>query len=170
MSGESLAFERDIAVRPEDIDQLGHVNNVTYVRWIQDMAVAHWTAIAPEADQKKLLWIVLRHEIDYKQPAFAGQKLIGRTWVGKASRLKFERHTEFLRKDDRALLAKARTIWCPVDPSTTRPVQVSPEVRALFAQKPDAVEKLSRDVPTRFGGDHKCSPAARQSPITRLIA
>ncbi len=126
-------FELPIPVEPADIDELGHVNNVTYVRWVQDAAVAHWRARAPAADQARLFWVVLRHEIDYKQPARLGDTLIARTWVGAASRLKFERHTEVLRESDGRLLAKARTLWCPIDAATGKPSPVSPEVRASFS-------------------------------------
>jgi acyl-CoA thioester hydrolase len=131
----SKAFELPILVEPDDIDQLGHVNTVTYVRWVQDIAVAHWKSAAPEADRKKLLWVVIRHEIDYKQPAFQGEQLVARTWVGHASRLKFERHTEFIRASDGALLAKARTIWCPIDAVTAKPVEVSSELRSIFSRQ-----------------------------------
>ncbi len=127
------AFEMAMAVEPGDIDALGHVNNVTYLRWVQDVAVAHWTAFAPAADQAKLVWVVLRHEIDYKQPARLGDRIVARTWVGHATRVRFERHTELLRASDRALLAKALTLWCPIDPSTGKPASVSSEVRAQFS-------------------------------------
>ena len=133
MTEAAGAFERRIQVEPADIDQLGHVNNVTYLRWVQDIAVAHWTAVASTEAQKKFLWVVLRHEIDYKQPAFLGDELIVRTWVGEATRLKFERHTEFSRAKDSRLVAKARTVWCSVDPTTGRPIEVSPQVRAAFS-------------------------------------
>lgn len=126
-------FEMPISVGSSDIDQLGHVNNVRYVRWVQDAAVAHWRAAAPAADQEKLLWVVLRHEIDYIRPAFAGDQLIARTWVGQATRLKFERLTEFIRASDGTRIAKARTIWCPIDVLTTKPVEVSGEVRKIFS-------------------------------------
>ena len=126
-------FELVLAVEAADIDELGHVNNVTYLRWVQDAAVAHWRAAAPPADQARLLWVVLRHEIDYKQAAYAGEKLIARTWVGNATRLRFERHTEILRAADRTLLAKALTVWCPIDAHTGRPTAVSLEVRESFS-------------------------------------
>lgn len=126
------SFELTIQVEPADIDQLGHVNNVNYLRWVQDVAAAHWNAVAPDADKKKLLWIVLRHEIDYKQPTFAGEVLIARTWVGEATRLRFERHTEFIRVADGRTVAKARSFWCPINAVTGRPVGVSPEARASF--------------------------------------
>src|SRR4051812_36162596 len=129
----SAEFEIPISVQPADIDELGHVNNIVYLRWVQEAAIAHWRAIAPAADQEKLLWIVLRHEIDYRQAAHLGDAAIVRTWVGGASRLKFERHTEVLRAADGVLLAKALTIWCPIDAHSGRPSPVSPEVRAIFS-------------------------------------
>jgi acyl-CoA thioester hydrolase len=133
MGPATQAFEIALPVEPADLDQLGHVNNVTYLRWVQEAAVAHWTAVAPAADQAKIKWLVLRHEIDYLQPAFLGDGIIARTWVGSASRVRFERFTELLRAGDRTLLAKARTMWCPIDAQRHRPVAVSAEVRARFS-------------------------------------
>ena len=135
-------FEITVRVRPEDIDELGHVNNVHYLRWVQDAAVAHWKALAPREDQDRLLWVVLRHEIDYKHAAKAGDELIARTWVGESTRIAFERLTEIRRSADGQVLAKARTLWCPIDAKTRRPVQVGPRVREIFSspvrQKPEA--------------------------------
>jgi acyl-CoA thioester hydrolase len=133
-------FEVAIAVELSDIDRLGHVNNVSYVRWVQDAAVAHWTAVAPFADQEKLIWVVLRHEIDYKSPAYFEDEIIARTWVGSASWVRFERFTELLRAQDRNVLAKARTLWCALDAGTGRPTSVSPTVRALFSVSDDTLE------------------------------
>jgi acyl-CoA thioester hydrolase len=126
-------FELAISVKPEDIDELGHVNNVSYVRWVQDVAVAHWRSAAPAEDQAKLLWVVVRHEIDYKQAAFLGDAILARTWVGGATRITFERHTELVRSSGRSLLAKARTLWCPIDARSGKPTAVSQEVRARFS-------------------------------------
>ena len=139
MSADSGAFELNITVGPGDIDELGHVNNVVYLRWVQDAAVAHWTAIAPAADQQRLLWVVVRHEIDYKQPAFLGDPIIAKTWVGNARRIKFERHTEILRARDRAVLARALTFWCPIDTHTGKLTNVSAEVKALFSRDASSV-------------------------------
>ena len=126
-------FELPITVQPADIDELGHVNNVTYVRWVQDVATAHWQAAATAADQAALAWVVLRHEIDYKRAAHLDDQVLARTWVGAASRLRFERHTELLRAADGKLLARARTLWCPIDRQTGKMTDVSPAVRARFA-------------------------------------
>ena len=61
-----------------------------------------------------------RHEIDYKHPARPGDRLIARTWVGPPSAATFERHTEILRARDDRLLARARSLWCPVHPASGR--------------------------------------------------
>ena len=148
MSSSSQAFEIVWAVKPADLDQLGHVNNVTYVRWVQDVAVAHWQAVAPAADQEKVRWIVLRHEIDYLQPAFAGDEIVARTWVGSASRVRFERFTELVRAGDGTRLAKARTMWCPIDAQRHRPVAVSAEVRARFS----IAETVRSPIPVQAAG------------------
>src|ERR1035441_3759580 len=132
MSNAAEPYELLIPVEPADIDELGHVNNVTYLRWVQEAAVAHWTAAAPAADQAKLVWVVVRHEIDYQHPALLGDRIVARTWVGTATRIRFERHTELLRESDRRVLARARTLWCPVDARTGKPAAVSAEVRAVF--------------------------------------
>ena len=131
MSVES--FELPIQVQPADIDRLGHVNNVVYLRWVQDVAVAHWRAAATAAQQAEVLWVVLRHEIDYRHPARLGDGIIARTWVGTATRRAFERHTEILRAGDRRLLARARTLWCPIDPGTGKPKRVGDDVRERFS-------------------------------------
>ena len=126
-------MERIVPVAPEDIDPLGHVNNVVYLRWAQDVAVAHWQAGAPAGAQERLIWVVLRHEVDYKHPARLGDEVKVRTWVGTASRFRFERLTEMTRVQDGRLLARVRTLWCPLDRQTGRPTEVGPEVRALFS-------------------------------------
>ena len=138
MSDVPQAFEMAIAVEPADIDALGHVNNVVYLRWVQDIAIAHWQAAASAADKAKLLWIVVRHEIDYKQPARLGNGSLARTWGGAATRIKLERHTELRRASDGVLLAKALTVWCPIDAVTGKLANVSPEVRAVFSTSKEA--------------------------------
>ncbi len=131
--GSTDPFELPLPVQRADIDGLGHVNNTVYLRWVQDVAVAHWEFLAPKEAQDEIVWVVLRHEIDYKHPARAEDGIVARTWVGRASGLSFERHTEILRESDRRLLARARTLWCPVDPRTGRPRRVPEKLRRLFS-------------------------------------
>src|SRR6266705_2942457 len=151
----SSDFEMVVPVVAADIDEQNHVNNTVYLRWIQDVATAHWRAIASRQVQDTIGWIVLRHEIDYKAPATLGDEILLRTWVGKASRLTFERFTEIRRKSGRSnaepssgeidppqdgfavannqVLAQARTVWVPIDVRTGKPARVSADVRARFS-------------------------------------
>ena len=126
-------FEISVAVMPADIDEQNHVNNTVYLRWVQEVATAHWQGIASSEAQGEIAWVVLRHEIDYKAPACIDDEIVLRTWVGKATRLTFERFTEILRRSDGQLLSKARTLWCPTNAQTGRPVRVPLEVREQFS-------------------------------------
>jgi acyl-CoA thioester hydrolase len=129
----SIVFEMTVPVLPGDIDEQNHVNNTVYLRWVQDVATAHWQAIASSVAKEAIGWVVVRHEIDYKTPATLDDEIVLRTWVGKATRLTFERFTEIRRKSDRQLLSTARTLSCPINTQTGRPVRVSAEVRAQFS-------------------------------------
>jgi len=124
------AYELTFLVGAADLDERAHVNNVVYVRWVQDAAAAHWTVLAPEGALAQLAWVALRHEIDYLSPAMLGDEIAVRTWVGVAHGLSFERFTEIRRRADGRLLSSARTVWCPVDARTGKPQRVSAEVRA----------------------------------------
>ena len=128
-------FEIQLIVTADDIDELNHVSNVVYVRWVQEVAVAHWQALASEEAQRKVVWVVLRHEIDYKTPAVVGDDLIIRTWVGRVTGITFERHTEMVRLPDERLLASARTVWCPISTETGRPTRVGAEIREQFSSR-----------------------------------
>ena len=122
-----------IAVQPADIDRQNHVNNTVYVRWIQEVATAHWNAYAPMPARDAIGWVVLRHEVDYKSPACLDDEIVLRTWVGQATRVTFERFVEVLRQGDRQLFARARTQWVPINPVTGKPTRVPPEIRARFS-------------------------------------
>jgi acyl-CoA thioester hydrolase len=135
-SDRTTPFEMVIRVEPADIDVLGHVNNIVYLRWVQDIAVAHWRAVASAEHRAELHWMVIRHEIDYKRAAVLDDEILVRTWIGAAEGLRFERLTEMYRDNERDLLARARTLWCPIDAKTGRPRRVPPEVRSQFSADP----------------------------------
>lgn len=134
-------FEIKIKVLDTDIDENGHVNNVVYLRWVQDAAAAHWKSLATGEQQQIYLWVVRRHEIDYLQAADLKDEITGVTWVGEASGLAFERHTEILRSSDRKLLAKARTLWIPINSKTGKPARVDQDVRRRFSYSGHSEEK-----------------------------
>ena len=126
------AFERSFTARPADIDELGHVNNAAWVRWIQDMATSHWQAVAPPEHVEAYVWVVTRHEIDYLRAVGPGETVTGRTWVAEAPRgARFDRHVEFTGADGKPRV-RAKTTWAIVDKASGRPVRVPPEVAGPF--------------------------------------
>lgn len=125
-----MKFSHSFPVSAADIDEQGHVNNVAYVRWIQDVAVAHWFSMATEEIRAKYTWVVTRHEIDYKKQAFEAEEIIVETWVGKPTRISWERFTEIKRGE--SLLVKARSVWCLIDRETLKPTRITAELKEIF--------------------------------------
>ncbi len=127
-----MAFELSITAAPADIDELGHVNNAAWVRWIQDIATAHWDAVAPAAHRESYIWVVTRHEIDYLRAVGPGETVIGRTWVPDPPRgARFDRHVEFVGEDGKPRV-RARTTWAMIDRESGRPLRVPAEVAEPF--------------------------------------
>ncbi len=125
-----MKFSHSFRVAAEDIDAQGHVNNVAYVKWIQDVAVAHWFSATTEAEREKYIWMVTRHEIDYKKQAFENEEITATTGVGEPTRISWERLTEIRRGEN--LLVKARSVWCLIDRKTLKPTRITAELKALF--------------------------------------
>ena len=125
-------FELRITAAPEDIDELGHVNNAAWVRWIQDVATAHWEAVASPQHQDAYFWVVVRHEIDYLRAVGPGETVTARTWVPEPPRgARFDRHMEFVGDDGKARV-RAKTTWAIVEKASGRPIRVPAEVAAPF--------------------------------------
>ena len=126
------SFEMHITATEADVDELGHVNNAVWVRWIQDVATAHWEAVAPAEHKRAFLWVVVRHEIDYLRAVFPGETVTARTWVPEPPRgARFDRHIEFAGEDGRPRV-RSRTTWAMIDRATGRPLRVAAEVAAPF--------------------------------------
>ena len=125
-----VEYEHSFTVTAGDIDQQGHVNNVRYVQWIQDVAVAHWRDLATPEQLSGVTWVVLRHEIDYLRPAFEGEELTARTWVGRAWAARSERFTEVRRGGE--ILVRAKSVWCALDAKTFRPRRIDGDIKEKF--------------------------------------
>jgi acyl-CoA thioester hydrolase len=114
-----------------DIDELGHVNNAVYLRWVQAVAVAHWQAVARAEDRDSFIWVVSRHEIDYRTAVLEGEMVLVTTWVGTPTGARFDRHVEIIGEDGK-LRARALTIWALLDARTRRLLRVPADVAAPF--------------------------------------
>lgn len=127
-----MTFTRAFIAAPADIDELGHVNNAVWVRWIQEVAVAHWEAAARAEDVAAYVWVVTRHEIDYRGNLGVGETVVAETWVPNPPKgARFDRHMRFVGADGR-MKVEAVTTWAMLDRATGRLVRVRPEVAAPF--------------------------------------
>lgn len=125
-------YTTSITAGPDDIDVLGHVNNAVWVKWIQDVAVAHWDAVAPPAHRDAYIWVVTRHEIDYRGNVSAGETVTAETWVEQPPRgARFDRHMRFTGTDGKVRV-EAKTTWALLDRATGRLLRVPAEVAKPF--------------------------------------
>jgi acyl-CoA thioester hydrolase len=126
-------FRLDFEPTAADIDENGHVNNVVYLRWAQDLGVAHWRSLAPPEAQAAWAWIALRHEVDYRRELKPGEIARGRTWVAEAAQ--GPRFDRFIRLDhpDGQMCAQVHTTWVLIEQATGRPRRVPDWITGMFA-------------------------------------
>ena len=126
-------FARDFEPRPADIDDNGHVNNVVYLDWAQQLAIGHWRACAPAEAQATWAWVALRHEVDYRRALLPGETARARTWVSDTT--EGPRFDRFVRIDgpDGAMCAQVVTTWVLVEQATGRPRRVPDWITGMFA-------------------------------------
>lgn len=125
-------FTLSITAGPNDIDILGHVNNAVWVAWIQDIAGAHWAALATPEEQETLIWVVTRHEIDYRGNVREGETVTAETWIPEPPRgARFNRHVRFLGPDGKVRV-EAVTTWALIDQASGRLLRVPPELGDRF--------------------------------------
>lgn len=126
-------FVVPLDVRPEHIDENGHVNNVVYVGWLQEVGTAHWNARFDAETRAKWSWVALRHEIDYLrgiEPGATG--VVARTWVGDPQGPRFNRYVRIEDGEGR-LCAQGLSEWCLVEAKTLRPARIPAEMLAPFS-------------------------------------
>jgi acyl-CoA thioester hydrolase len=129
----SPIHKKTFVVPQTAIDENGHVNNVAYVQWMQDVAVEHYASIGGiQAQGPDATWVVRSHSIEYFRPAFAGEEIEIRTWVENIQRVRSMRKYEFVRKSDGKTLVKGETDWVFVDVKSGRPLAIPQEVVDVF--------------------------------------
>jgi acyl-CoA thioester hydrolase len=132
---QAPTFRLRFTVADGEIDSLGHASNIAYVRWIQDAAVGHSTAVGLDFEAYQRLgavFVVVRHEIDYLRSALRGDLVEARTWISSVMAAKCIRSTELARVADGAPLARSQTAWGFIEIASGRPRRIPEEVRAAF--------------------------------------
>ena len=127
-----MKFTRTFTAAPEHIDVMGHVNNAVWVGWVQDMATAHWDALAAPDHARAYVWLVVRHEIDYRGNIGPGESVTGETWIpGEPKGATSLRRVDF-RNAAGKVIVSAATTWAMLDRASLRPVRVRAEILAPF--------------------------------------
>lgn len=131
----AIPYTVPIGVEESDIDFMGHVNNASYLKWVQDAVIDHWRAIAPADAVAEHLWVALKHEITYRKPTFLGDEVFATVLLEKVQGARAFYQTVIRRGEE--VLAEVKSSWCCVDAATLRPA------------------RLARDVIRRFFPDHE---------------
>ena len=124
-------FSKTIKVKSEEIDNLDHVNNVVYVKWVNDIAVEHWTTVATQKLLDTYDWFMIKHTLEYKGAALLGDVVKIITQVGRATNVRYERLIEIRNAVTDQLLVKSISDWCAVD-KQGKPQRISDELRSVF--------------------------------------
>ncbi len=127
-------FEQNILITNKEIDENEHVNNVMYVQWMNDIAIAHSSNVGDTvAYQRKnnYMWVAKSHTIDYIRSAYEGDTVSIKTWASEYKKTATLREYEFYNQKNE-LLAKAKTVYVFLNFSTLRPTKIPEEVASLY--------------------------------------
>ena len=136
-------YDHKHVVLPEEIDTLGHVNNVNYLNWMLAAAVAHSSANGwPAARYREIAaaWVVRSHHIEYLQPAFAGEEIVAHTWISSFNKVTSLRKYKVTRPKDGVTLATGETLWAFIGLKPYQPRRLPPELVEAFVLVPSGDE------------------------------
>jgi len=123
-------YEYDIDVAEEDIDEMGHVNNAVYLKWVQSAVLNHWRRLAPKEAVSAHLWVALKHEISYRRPAFLNDHIMIQVVLEQLLGARAFYKTMISRGSD--VLAEVESCWCCLDSVTKKPVRLARDIVARF--------------------------------------
>jgi acyl-CoA thioester hydrolase len=131
MTASATTFhEYPIAITPDDIDHMGHVNNAVYLKWVQAAVVSYWERVAPPEAVARHLWVALKHEITYRRPAFLDDGVIAEVVAESAQGARAFFSTLIKRGEE--VLAEVKSSWCCLDAATKRPARLAKDVIDRF--------------------------------------
>ncbi len=127
-------FDFPIDVADGDIDDMGHVNNAVYLRWVQTAVLRHWRRFAPREAVATRLWVALGHDIRYRRPALPHDHVVVRLLLEKLDGAKAFYRARIDRGDQ--TLAEIKSCWCCLDSVSKRPVRLARDIVARFLPLP----------------------------------
>lgn len=126
-------FEYPITIKEIDIDENGHVNNISYLKWVQEVAIAHWNSVSNTNMRTNYVWVVSRHEIDYLKSAYLHSNLLAKTWVIEPEGARSQRYVTVYDIDSNTIIAKVITTWYLLDATTKKPKRIEADVISAFS-------------------------------------
>jgi acyl-CoA thioester hydrolase len=130
MPGTALPYDFTVDVATDDIDFMGHVNNASYLKWVQAAVISHWQALAPVEAVAGHLWVALKHEITYRKPAFLDDDVVATVLLEKVQGARAFYDTVIRRGGE--VLAEVKSSWCCLDAATLRPARLAQGVIDRF--------------------------------------
>lgn len=127
---DAIPHRYSIGIEPDDIDFMGHVNNASYLKWVQAAVQDHWRALAPAEAVARHLWVALKHEIIYRKPTFLEDDVIATVLLEKVQGARAFYETVIRRGEE--VLAEVKSSWCCLDAATLRPARLAREVVQRF--------------------------------------
>ena len=125
-------YEQILQVKPNDLDELNHVNNVRYIEWVNDVAKSHWTKLATQDMLQNYFWVLINHHITYKSQAVLNDNILLKTFVKSSEGVMSTRIVEIYNNDTQKLLVTSETKWCFMDAKTKKPARITSEIINLF--------------------------------------
>ena len=125
-------FEKLVTVTKDDLDELNHVNNVRYVQWVNDVAKDHWHNNANPELLQNYIWVVIKHCIEYKSPAFINDVIKLKTYVTLSKGVTSTRVVEMYNDITNKLLAKSEIDFCLINSTNNRLTKIPMEISELF--------------------------------------
>ncbi|MYL98574.1 acyl-CoA thioesterase [Novosphingobium sp. FGD1] len=126
----AIPYRYQVGIESDDIDFMGHVNNASYLKWVQAAVLDHWKALAPSEAVAQHLWVALKHEITYRKPAFIDDDVIATVLLEKVQGARAMYETVIRRGEE--VLAEVKSSWCCVDAETLRPARIARDIIQRF--------------------------------------
>ena len=123
-------FRHPVAIDPADIDDMGHVNNATYLKWVQEAVVDYWRSVAPADAVARHLWVALKHEITYLRPTFLQDTVVAEVIAERVEGARAMFTTVVRRGEE--VLSEIKSSWCCLDAVTKRPARLARDVVGRF--------------------------------------
>ena len=123
-------FRHPVAISPDDIDHMGHVNNAVYLKWVQEAVVDYWSSVAPPSAVAQHLWVALKHEITYLRPTFLQDNVVAEVIAEKVEGARAFFRTVLRRGDE--VLSEITSCWCCLDAVTKRPARLARDIVGRF--------------------------------------